>query len=341
MWSTVRKGQAGKIIFVRISLFEGAKILVTGGAGFVASNLVLRLLEEKALIRMSIHNKPLQISDPNIETVKADLRDLSVCREIVKNVDYVFHCAANTSGAAVMATTPLVHVTPNVVMNTHLLEASYEAGVKKFIFISSGAAYPSTGGRPAREEEMFNDDPEDIYYPVAWMKRYTEILCRTYATKINSPMSTLVVRPSNIFGPYDKFDFATSHVTAALVRRVVERHDPMEIWGTGNEERDLIFVSDFIDGLLLAVEKCDFYDEINLCSGIGVTIKEILQTALRIDGFEDANIKFDPSKPSTASIRRFNNNKAMEKLGFETKVGLDEGLAFSIEWYKANPFVAK
>ncbi len=322
-------------------MLKGAKILVTGGAGFIASNLMLRLLEEKAFIRASIHNKPIQISDHNIEIVKADLRDLSACRKVVDNIDYVFHCAANTSGAAVMATTPLVHVTPNVVMNAHLLEASYEAGVKKFIFISSGAAYPSTGERPVREDEMFNDDPEDVYYPVAWMKRYTEILCRTYATKINSPMSSLVVRPSNIYGPYDKFDFATSHVTAALVRRVVERQDPMEIWGTGNDERDLIFVSDFIDGLLLAVNKCDFYDEINLCSGIGVTIKEILQAALRVDGFKDADVKFNSDKPSTAHIRRLNNSKAIEQLSFETKIGLDEGLGLAIEWYKANPFIVE
>ena len=320
-------------------MLKGARILVTGGAGFIASNLILRLKEEQAVVRATIHDKPIQISANGIEVVKVDLRELRACREVVDDVDYVFHCAANTSGAAVMAETPLVHVTPNVVMNTHLLEASYEAGIKKFIFISSAAAYPSTGERPVGEEEMFNDEPEDIYYPVAWMKRYAEILCRTYATKINSPMSTLVVRPSNIYGPYDKFDFATSHVTAALVRRVVERQNPMEIWGTGNDIRDLIFISDFIEGLLLAVNRCDFYDEINLCSGVGFTIKEILKAALRLEHFESADIKFNSNKPSTVHVRRLDNSKAKEKLRFEPSVGLDEGLTHVIDWYKANPFI--
>lgn len=319
-------------------MMDGSKILVTGGAGFIASNLMLRLKEEGALIRACLHEKSLQIPSDNIETMRADLRNLDACRRVVEGVDMVFHCAANTSGAAVMATTPLVHVTPNVVMNAHLLEAAYEAGVKKFVFISSGAAYPPTGDRPVAEDEMLDADPVDVYYPVAWMKRYAEILCRTYATKINNPMSTLVIRPSNIYGTYDKFDFATSHVTAALIRRVVERQTPMEVWGTGEDVRDLIYISDFLDGLMLAVEKCDYYDEINICSGVGVTVKEILQTALEVDGFRDADVQFDPSKPSTIPVRLMDNSRAKERLGFEAKVGLAEGLGHAIGWYKDHPF---
>lgn len=308
--------------------------MVTGGAGFIATNLLLRLLEEGAQVRATIHQKPLQISTENIETLNADLRDLNACQNAVDGVDYVFHCAANTSGAAVMATTPLVHVTPNVVMNAHLLEAAYEVDVKKFVFISSGAAYPPTGDRPVAEEEMFDADPVDVYYPVAWMKRYAEILCRTYATKISSPMSTLVIRPSNIYGPYDKFDFATSHVTAAMIRRVVERHNPLEVWGTGEDVRDLIYISDFLDGLMLAVEKCDFYDELNICSGTGISIKGILQTALEVDGFEDADIRFDPEKPSTIPVRLMDGSRARGQLGFETTTSLAEGFSRTIEWYR-------
>ena len=315
-------------------MVKGLKVLVTGGAGFIASNLILRLKAEGASVRASLHEKPLQISADGIETIHADLRDLEACREAVAGVDYVFHCAANTSGAAVMATTPLVHVTPNVVMNAHLLEAAYEADVKKFVFISSGAAYPPTADRPVAEEEMFDADPVDVYYPVAWMKRYAEILCRTYATKINSPMSTLVIRPSNIYGPYDKFDFATSHVTAALIRRVVERHNPLEVWGTGEDVRDLIYISDFLDGLMLAVEKCDFFDEMNICSGGGITIKGILQTALEVDGYDDADIRFDPEKPSTIPVRLMDGSRAKERLGFEAKINLAEGFGRTIEWYR-------
>ena len=319
-------------------MVKGSKILVTGGAGFIASNLMLRLQERGAQIRACQHENALQIPTDDIEIVQADLRDLPACHKIVEGIDMIFHCAANTSGAAVIATTPLVHVTPNVVMNAHLLEAAYEAGTKKFVFISSGAAYPPTGDRPVREEEMLDANPVDVYYPVAWMKRYTEILCRTYASKIREPMSTLVIRPSNIYGTYDKFDFATCHVTAALIRRVAERHDPMEVWGTGEDVRDLIYISDFLDGLILAVEKCEFYDEINICSGVGVTIKEILQTALEVDGYDGADVKFDPTKPSTIPVRLMDNSRAKDRLGFEAKVGLAEGLGHAIQWYRDHPY---
>ena len=104
-------------------------------------------------------------------------------------------------------------------------------------------------GYPVTEAEMFNGDPEEVYFPAGWMKRYAEILCRTYAEKISSPMQTVVIRPSNVYGPYDKFDFAVSHVTAALLRRVVERQSPLEVWGTGDDIRDLIHVDDFVDGV--------------------------------------------------------------------------------------------
>ena len=99
-------------------------------------------------------------------------------------------------------------------------------GRARFCFISSGAAYPPTADRPVREAEMFDGDPHEVYFAAGWMKRYAEILCRTYAEKIAQPMPTVVVRPSNVYGPYDKFDFAVSHVTAALIRRVVERQSP-------------------------------------------------------------------------------------------------------------------
>ena len=320
-------------------MLRGAKVLVTGGAGFIASNLILKLKEEGANIRVSLHDKPLQVSSEGIEIIQSDLRELKGCREIVDGIDVIFHCAANTSGAGVMATRPLVHVTPNVVMNVYLLEAAYEAAVSKFVFISSGAAYPPTGSKPASEEIMLTDDPEDVYYPVGWMKRYMEILCRIYATKIETPMSTLVVRPSNIYGPYDKFDFATSHMTAAIIRRVVERQNPMVIWGTGQDVRDLIYISDFLDGLMLAVKKCKFFDEINICSGTGVTVQHVLETALKVDSFSNADIQYDSNKPATAPMRLLDNSRAKKDLGFESKVGLEMGLSSTIEWYRNNPVI--
>jgi GDP-L-fucose synthase len=281
-----------------------------------------------------VHEKALQVSIPGAETVAVDLRQPEHCARAAEDMDYVFLCAAHTSGAAVIRKTPLVHITPNVLINTLMLEAAHRAGVAKLCFISSGAAYPPTGDRPVREEEMFDGDPADVYFAAGWMKRYAEVLCRTYAEKIASPMPTVVVRPSNVYGPYDKFDFAVSHVTAALIRRVVERHSPLEVWGTGDDVRDLIYVDDFINGLLTSFATERPYLAINLCAGTGHTVREILHKILEVDGYPGADIRYDPSRPSTIPVRLMDNTAARDQLGFEVHTSLDEGLRRTIAWYR-------
>lgn len=315
-------------------MFRGKKVLVAGGAGFVGANLITRLLSLGVDVRATLHRKDPVVIDNRIEYVKCDLLKMDDCRKIVSDVDYVFVCAANTSGAAVMASTPLVHVTPNIIMNAQMLEAAYLANVGKFIWLSSSAAYPPSGNRPVREDEMFKGDPYDTYFGVGWMKRYTEILCRLYSEKLKNPMKTVVLRPSNIYGPYDKFDFATSHVMAATIRKVVERHNPIRIWGNGDDIRDLIYVDDFIDALILAAEKVDAFDPINIGFGKGYSIKEILHTALKIDGFEDAKVIYDVTKPSMIPIRLIDTKKAEEVLGFKAITDLREGIRKTIEWYR-------
>ena len=184
-------------------------------------------------------------------------------------MDYVFLCAAHTSGAAVIRATPLVHITPNVLINTLMLEAAYRARVARFCFISSGAAYPPTADRPVREEEMFDGDPHDVYFAAGWMKRYAEILCRTYAEKIAS---------------------ADAHRRGAAVQRLrplrqvrLRREPchggpdpprgraprPLEVWGTGEDIRDLIYVDDFIEGMLAAFATERPYLAVNICGGTG------------------------------------------------------------------------
>jgi GDP-L-fucose synthase len=258
------------------------------------------------------------------------------CKKVVQDIDTVFMCAANTSGAAVIRSTPLVHVTPNLIMNSQLLEAAYYAKVKKFLWISSNAAYPDTGDRPVREEEMFIGDPYDVYFGVGWMKRSTEVLCRLYSEKLKDPMTTVVLRPSNIYGPLDDYDFATSHVTAALIRRVVERHAPLSVWGTGEDVRDLIYIDDFIDAAIMAAEKMTRFDPINIAFGKGYRIKESLQMMLEVDGFTDAKVTFDPTKPSTIPVRLMDTSKAERVLGFKARVGLREGLEKTIRWYRST-----
>lgn len=319
-----------------MKMFKNTNVLVAGGTGFIGVNLINRLLLSGANIRATLHKKDAVIKDKKIEYFKCDLFNMDDCRKAVQDMDYVFHCAANTAGAAVMASTPLVHVTPNIIMNSQMLEAAYFAKVKKFIWLSSNAAYPPTGDRPTTEDEMFDGDPYDTYYGVGWMKRYTEILCRLYSEKLKERMTTVVIRPSNIYGPYDKFDPATSHMMAATIRKVAERQNPIKVWGTGDDVRDLIYVDDFIDAMILAAEKIDKFDPINIGYGKGYSIKEILQMSVEIDGYKDAVIEYDTSKPSMIPVRLINIEKAEKLLGFKAKTGLKEGIKKTIEWYKNN-----
>lgn len=317
-------------------IFAGKKVLIAGGAGFLGTNLALRLAGSGAQLRLTAHLRPLQVHIPGAEVVQADLRRPEDCAQAVKGMDAVFICSAHTSGAAAIRATPLIHITPNVLINTLLLEAAYQARVGKVCFLSSGAAYPGTGDRPVTEAEMFNGDPEEVYFPAGWMKRYAEILCRTYAEKVSSPMQTVVIRPSNVYGPYDKFDFAVSHVTAALMRRVVERQSPLEIWGTGDDIRDLIHVDDFVDGVMAAVATDLPFLAVNICAGRGYSVRQILETLLEVDGFGNAQVTFDRSRPSTVPVRLMDNSLARKLLGFEARIPLDEGLRRTIAWYRAN-----
>lgn len=312
----------------------GSKCLVAGGAGFLGHRIAGELLDRGAEVRATLFGKPAILDDDRIDYIQADLREPEDCMRAMQGMDYVFMAAANTQGAAVIRSDPLSHVTPNVVMNAHAMEAARNAGVKRYLFISSGAAYPDTGHRPAEEDEMFADEPVDVYYSVAWMKRYGEILCRTYATKIPEPMSCVVVRPSNVYGPGDKYDPDVSHVTAAMVRRVVEREDPFAVWGTGEDIRDLIYIDDFLEGLFAAFHTKDDYLAVNICSGEGVSVRDIIKTAISVDEFDAANITFDPSKPSTVPVRRLSNQFAQDALGFTTSTDLATGLKIAIDDYR-------
>lgn len=317
-------------------MFEGKTVLVAGATGFLGSSIAKRLLGHGARVRGTHFSRPPAYHFTGLDWLHANLEEYGDCAKATEGIDYVFMCAANTAGAAVMATTPLVHVTPNVSMNARILEASHRAGVKKFLFFSSGAAYPDLGeDHRLTEDDMFKGDPPPVYYPVGWMKRFAEILCRIYAEKItNRPMSTVVIRPSNVYGPGDKFDFAKSHVTAAQIRRVIERHQPIQVWGDGSDVRDLIFIEDFLDGVFKAFAAPDQFLTVNIASGNAHSVKEILQTALTVDGYTDARVEFDATKPRTIGKRIFDTRFAKSHLGFEAKTSLADGFAKTITWYR-------
>lgn len=317
------------------SFFKGKKVLVCGGAGFIGSNLLLKLLDSGCYITSVVHIKSPQIKDRRIKYLRGDLCDRSFCQKVCSDQDYVFMCAANTSGAGVIFKTPLVHVTPNIIMNTLMLEASYEARVKKFLFISSSAVYPSFN-HPVVEDEMMAGEPFEKYFPVAWMKRFSEILCEIYATKIAEPMKIVVVRPANVYGPYDDFSWETSHVVPALIRKVVERQNPLEVWGDGRDIKDLIYVDDLVLGMLLAIEKIDTYRPVNLGTGVPVSIRDVVRTILAVEGLTNVKVVFNKSKPTMIPKRLINVNLAKKLLGFSFKIQLLDGVRRTVEWYRES-----
>ena len=241
-------------------------------------------------------------------------------------------CAANTSGAKVMATTPLVHLTPNILMNVQMLEAAYKENVSKFLFISTNTVYPLTDF-PVKEGDVTNEFYES-YHIVAWMKRFTEIICDMYSTRITEPMKTIIVRPGNLYGPYDKFDWEKSKVLPALMRRAIERHDPFEVWGDGNDLKDFLFIDDFIEALISALLNLEDSSPVNIASGIPITIKEALKEILIASNYEGAKIEFDSSKPSMIPKRLIDISLAESILGFKPQTSFSEGIKKTIDWYK-------
>ena len=315
--------------------FAGKRVLITGAAGLVGSHLLKALHAQGAKIRATFLNRRPPLLEGVDYCMGADLTKREVCDEVVKDIDYIFLAAASTSGAAAINATPLIHVTPNILMNAQMLEAAYLAGVQKVMYVGSTTGYPVTG-RPYQEDDMFHGDPWDKYYPAGWMKRYTEILCRMYTEKLPRSMPSLVVRATNIYGPGDKFDPERSHFLPALIRRVVERQDPLVVWGTGEDLRDIIYVDDMIDAMLMAMEKLDRWEPLNIGAGVSKSIKEILAVLLRVEDYEHVKLIFDTTKPSTVPRQVVDCTKAERVLGFKAKMPLEEGIRLTVAWYRKH-----
>jgi GDP-L-fucose synthase len=314
--------------------YDRKRVLVTGGAGFIGTHLIGKLLNAGARVRATLHATPATVSDPRVEYVTGDLMDAGMCRAACDGMELVFLCAASTSGAAAIQSTPLVHLTPNIVMNARMLDAAYVAGVRKLLFISSSIVYPVSDD-PVKEGDVTGDFFEK-YHVAAWMKRFTETMCDIYTARIARPMPCVVVRPANAYGPHDKFDPDRSHVLPALIRKVVERLDPLPVWGDGMDLKDFIYIDDLVEGMLLAMEKLDGTQPVNLASGQAYRLRDLLQMILRLDGYDDARIAYDTSKPTMIPRRLIDPSLAKALLGFEATTPIEEGLRRTIAWYRQS-----
>jgi GDP-L-fucose synthase len=313
------------------NLFSGKRVLVAGGGGFVGTHLTQKLHALGASVRSTFHDKGLQQKIEGVEYLKVNLLNSEDCLAATKDIDFVFMCAANSSGAEVMDKTPLIHLTPNVVMNSQMLSAAYENQVEKLCFISSNTVYPLTDF--AVTEKDVTGEFFEKYFIVGWMKRFSEIMCEMYATKIKQPMDILVVRPGNLYGPFDKFNKSESKVIAALIRRAIEKQDPFEVWGDGLDLKDFLYIDDFIEGMLKAFAIDKKFTVLNIASGIPITIKEVLEKILEVTGHAQAKVVFDTTKPTMIPIRLINISAINEATGWKPEIGISDGLRQTFEWY--------
>jgi GDP-L-fucose synthase len=310
--------------------------LVAGAGGLMGSAALLKLSNLPGVNVRAVDIREPKISADNISYIKADLRNFDECKRVVKNIDYVLMFAAILSTAPVLAKNPVLPIRSNIIMNVQMLEAAYFAGVKKFLLLSSSTGYPLKEGI-LKEENMFDSDPPDVYFSVGWVSRYIETLCRMYATKLKKTLPIAILRPTCIYGEYEDFHFETCHFLPALIRKVVERQKPIEVWGTGENKRDLIYASDVFDACLLALEKVDDFNVFNIGAGKEYSINEFLRMILEIDNFQDAKIVHNTSKPSTINKRSIDFSKAKNLLGFEAKTPIRTGITNMIKYYKSHP----
>ena len=308
--------------------------MVTGGAGFVGTHFVQSLLERGARVRVAVHQRPMIVSDPRLELMPADLSRIDDCRRACAGVEMVVHAAGAVAAAAVTSSNPIAAITTNLVLTVQVLQAAWEAGVQRILIFSSSTGYPATS-HPVREEEMWSGPTHPSYFGYGWMRRYLERISEFAASK--SSLGIALIRPTAVYGRHDNFDPVTSHVLPALIRRAVAKDNPFEVWGTGEEVRDFLHVSDLVRGCLLALEKHASCDPINIGYGKTITIKEVVKIILKAAGHANAQVVFNSSRPTAIPVRMVDTSKAKSILGFEPSVSLEEGLADTVAWYRKQP----
>lgn len=313
----------------------GRRVLVTGAAGLVGANLVGALRVGGARVRATVHRKPLADAE-GVEVVTCDLRDAVAVRAAVEGCEWVFHGAALGGAAASFQQAGGLEYLANFDMDRAVLEACTAAGVAKLVWLGSTTAYPPSLDRPVVEEDLLTGEPFEKYYGVGWCKRFTEVLFRLHARSGRAAPAIAVLRPTAVYGPHDDFQPASSHVIPALIRRVVAREQPLEVWGTGDEQRDFIYVDDVVRAMLLAAGRVAGLEAYNLGAGRTCTIRELVETLVRIDGFPEARIQFRSDRPTTIQSRSVSLANAREGLGWVPEVSLEEGLARTLAWFRSR-----
>ncbi len=306
---------------------------MTGGTGFVGTHFIETLSLCGARVKITKHRREAVTENKSIEIVPADLTQQEDCRKVMKNVQYVIHAAGAVSGSGVAGVNQMSGITTNLTLTANVLEAAWATEVERILIFGSSTGYPITD-HPVKEEEMWSGPTHESYFGYGWMRRYLERMAEFVAQK--SKLGVALVRPTAVYGPYDKFDSTTSHVIPALIQRAVAKENPFVVWGTGDEVRDFLHIRDFVRGCLLTLEKHAVCDPINIGYGKEVTICEIVHMIIKAAGHENCEVKFDATKPTTIPKRMVDVSKVKKILGFEPLINLEDGLKETVEWYKGH-----
>jgi GDP-L-fucose synthase len=306
--------------------FRGRNVLVTGGTGMVGRQIVDLLCDAGACVRTASLDR-LQ-ADPRADHLYGDLTDFAFCREATRDAEFVFHVAGIKGSVEVTTKRPASFFVPLLLMNTNVLEACRVNRVGKVVYTSSIGAYPSR--EIFREAEAWDGAPMDTF--PGWAKRMGELQVQAYQIQYGIE-SFAVVRLTNVYGPGDNFDPKSAMVIPALMARVKSGEDPLVVWGDGSAVRDFAYSRDIACGVILALHHGTGGRVVNLGSGRGVSVRELVETLATIVPFR---FEFDATKPSGFPTRVMDIDVARATLGYAPGTSLRDGLAATWDWYLAN-----
>ena len=309
------------------------RVLVTGGAGFLGSFIVEKIEDLGAI----------DIIVPRIEDY--DLCDIVNIRKLFDDVTnssndllsdlIIIHLAALAGGIGANRARPAEFFYDNLMMGVPLMHEAWKRGTCKFVAIGSICAYPKFSPVPFREENLWDGYPEETNAPYGLAKKMLLVQAQTYRDQYN--FNAIYLLPVNLYGPRDNFNLETSHVIPALIRKCIETQDRGDdhivVWGDGTPTREFLYVEDAAEGILLATEKYDGREPVNLGSGFEISIKDLVELIARLTGF-DGEIVWDTSKPNGQPRRGLDTSRAKKYFSFESQTPFEEGLLRTIVWYR-------
>ena len=309
------------------NFWQNKRVCVTGGAGFLGS-FVLEKLEERGTEEIFV---------PHIEDY-----DLTLLEDIKRMLDeaqpdLIIHLAALAGGIEANRERPADFFYQNLMMGVPLMHESWEWGVEKFVAIGTICAYPKFTPIPFKEENLWEGYPEETNAPYGLAKKM--LLVQAQAYREQHGFNAIYLLPVNLYGPRDNFNLVTSHVIPALIRKCVEAQErggkEIVVWGTGSPTREFLYAGDAAEGILLAAERYNGSEPVNLGSGMEIGIKELVNLITRLTGFE-GEIVWDTSKPDGQPLRSLDTQRAFDYFGFKAQMPFEEGLRRSIDWFKEN-----